>query len=115
MARAWAVRSVISRATPQGLALLVTGKTTAASCGSAPMLPENDVEITREMREAYNAGRYKFKVPPVCTYYWDADDWIRFINAHGGFNCCPIKTGYYSPGASQSGSAPGLGTGTKGA
>jgi hypothetical protein len=38
-----------------------------------------------EKRKAYREGRYNCEVPPVCTAYWNEDDWIRFIEETGGF------------------------------
>jgi len=26
---------------------------------------------------------YSFSAPPVCTAYWDAADWVRFVDTHG--------------------------------
>ena len=33
--------------------------------------------------EAYKAGHYMFPAPPVCSFYWNDDDWIRYIDSCG--------------------------------
>lgn len=38
-----------------------------------------------EKRELYRAGHYKFKCPPVHHSGWGENDWIRYIDAHGGW------------------------------
>ena len=35
--------------------------------------------------QAYSAGLYKFKCPPVCTTRWQDQDWINYIDAYGGW------------------------------
>ena len=35
---------------------------------------------------AYEAGLYRFKVPPVCTARWERDDWIAYIDAYNGWS-----------------------------
>lgn len=36
-------------------------------------------------RALFRDGRYVFRAPGVCTYYWDADDWIKWIDAGKGW------------------------------
>lgn len=39
---------------------------------------------TYTMKEQmYRAGQYKSKTPPVCTLYWDEQDWIDWIDRNG--------------------------------
>lgn len=35
--------------------------------------------------EAYKAGNYKFKCPPVTTRLWSDNDWINYIDACQGW------------------------------
>lgn len=34
-------------------------------------------------RVKFRAGKYKFKVPPACTAWWDTDTWITWIDLEG--------------------------------
>ena len=34
----------------------------------------------------YNKGDYHFKAPPVCTYYWTTDSWVKWIDSYNGWN-----------------------------
>lgn len=28
----------------------------------------------------FRRGEYVFKAPPVCTTFWDEDDWVNYID-----------------------------------
>jgi hypothetical protein len=47
-------------------------------------VPERELSL-EEKRELYRIGKYKFKAPPVHSSGWREDDWIRFIDAYGGW------------------------------
>ncbi|RPJ28643.1 MAG: hypothetical protein EHM35_13610 [Planctomycetaceae bacterium] len=41
-----------------------------------------EVEVNMELDRRFPYG-YRCEVPPVCTAYWNADDWEKWILAHG--------------------------------
>lgn len=48
-------------------------------------------------QEAYRAGHYIFPVPPVVTFNWDENSWIKFIDYHGRWTV-PIKYDTFQEG-----------------
>ena len=41
-----------------------------------------ETDVNKELERRFPYG-YRCQVPPVCTAYWGADDWEKWIRAHG--------------------------------
>lgn len=44
-----------------------------------PKAPATFAGYTEREWRAYAEGRYRFAVPPVCTWYWDNLSWMACI------------------------------------